>query len=79
MSGKQGCNGNSNNGEDRGWESIPDSNVTNSWGGMSNFMHSYGLKMSNVPEDFDTAKAIINEIKKNDYYEAKSNNSSSKK
>ena len=63
-----------------GPDSIPDSAITESWGGMNNFMLSYGLKMWN-PEDVQEARAIINAFKQADYEQSleEANSSESKK
>lgn len=49
-----------------GWRNISNRQITKSWGGMINFMHSYGLKEYN-PEDFDEAHAIIDAMKQADW------------
>jgi hypothetical protein len=59
----------SSNNQNQRWsspEEIPDSAITSSYGGMHNFMLSYGLKIWN-PEDVEEAKAIINAFKQADY------------
>jgi len=48
--------------EHEGWRNISDRQIVKSWGGMRNFMHSYGLKEYN-PEDFDEAHAIMDAMK----------------
>ena len=48
------------------WRNISNRQITKSWGGMINFMHSYGLKEYN-PEDFDTAHQIIDQMKQHQW------------
>ena len=51
---------------DEEWRKISNNSVTKSWGGMTNFMHSYGLKPYN-PEDYDQAHQIIDAMKESDW------------
>lgn len=55
-----------NSSNDKGWQSITNSSITESWGGMKNFMESYGLKLYNH-EDVEEAHAIIDAFKKSDW------------
>lgn len=77
MSGKQGNSNSSNESSNGGWESIPTSKITESWGGMQNFTRSYGLKPD--ASGYNEARQIVNAFKQADFYGGKSNNSSSKK
>ena len=61
-----------------GLNSIPNSTVTNTYGGMSNFMNSYGLKTYNTDE-YAEAKQIINAFKQADYQSQQPNPSSGSK
>jgi hypothetical protein len=49
-----------------GWRNISNNQIVKPWGGMINFMHSYGLKEYNA-EDFDEAHAIIDSMKQNQW------------
>jgi hypothetical protein len=49
-----------------GWKMISNKSIIQSWGSMSNFMLSYGLKPHN-PEDYDEAHAIIDAMKEGDW------------
>jgi hypothetical protein len=64
MSSKKNQANSSN--DENGWESISNSSITKSWGGMHNFMLSYGLKPYNH-EDYKEAHAIIDAFKQSDW------------
>ena len=68
-------NNNNNNQGNEGYKSIPNSAITSAWGGMNNFMASYGIKPT--PDGYAEANAMIQEFKKADYESGEYNNSKS--
>ena len=68
-SNKQNSANNASNDSPQGWESISNSSITKPFGGMHNFMNSYGLKPTNT-DNYDQAHEIINEMKKADWKES---------
>jgi hypothetical protein len=64
-------NQNYNSGNQNGYPS--DYSITKPWGGMQNFMNSYGLKMSS-DSDYQEAKAIVSEMKQAQYQSSHQSN-----
>ena len=61
-------NSKKSNGSNKNSDYISDYSIVKPWGGMKNFMESYGLRIYN-DEDIQEAKAIIKAFKQAEYEE----------
>ncbi|KAG0050866.1 hypothetical protein BGZ83_004340 [Gryganskiella cystojenkinii] len=75
--GSQGSGSRGGNNGSQGWQSIPNSQIHQSWGGQQNFMNSYGLKPT--PEGYAEARAITDAFKQNDYAASQGNGGGGRK